>query len=155
MLSQTAEYALRAMVALGQDSGKPRTAESLSDSIQVPVPYLHKILRDLSKARLLNISRGRHGGFTLARSPEKMPLLEIIDAIAPLVPLDRCPLRLQKHEHQLCPLHTHISQAIQSLRTQFQNTTIADLLRADPAQPPLCQNAPAAKGVGQPPTFSV
>ena len=45
MISQTAEYALRAMVCLGTASKQPRTAQDISDESKVPVSYLSKILR--------------------------------------------------------------------------------------------------------------
>lgn len=143
MISQTAEYALRAMVALAEHPTEPRTAEALSDSIMVPVPYLHKILRELAHSKLLRISRGRHGGFTLARRPEELSLLEIIDAIAPIQRMDHCPAGLLGHDKRLCPLHKQLDDAIQSIRVQFQNTSIADLLRRGSDRPPLCKPADA------------
>lgn len=129
MISNTAEYALRAAVELAQKPDLPVTTEVLATATKVPVPYLYKILRTLAKAHLLKINRGRHGGFMLARPPAEIHLLEIVDAINPITRIDHCPLGLRKHSHELCPLHKRLDLAIQSIQEQFRNTSLADLMR--------------------------
>ena len=66
MISQTAEYALRAAVhlAANPDSG-PAAAKDIADAVQVPVGYLQKVLRMLCRHDLLIASRGATGGFVL------------------------------------------------------------------------------------------
>lgn len=69
MISQTTEYALRAIVYLGVDRGAAKTTAEISDGIKAPVAYLSKIMMGLTRAHLVGSQRGLHGGFILAREP--------------------------------------------------------------------------------------
>lgn len=80
MLSQTAEYALRAMACLAM-CGTVMTAPALAEQARIPATYLSKVLRMLSVAKLVRGRRGIGGGYELAKSPENISLLQIIDAI--------------------------------------------------------------------------
>ena len=65
MISQTAEYALRAIVYLaGQEL--PQTTQQIAATTRVPAGYLSKVLQALARGGLVHSQRGLHGGFTLA-----------------------------------------------------------------------------------------
>ncbi|MGH7487935.1 MAG: RrF2 family transcriptional regulator, partial [bacterium] len=81
MLSQTAEYALRAMVTLAQDEDTPLTAQEIARLARVPLDYLSKVLNLLSRAGLVKAQRGRYGGFHAAKSAGQMTVLEIVNAV--------------------------------------------------------------------------
>jgi len=76
MLSQTAEYALRAMAWIATNGdGQIVRAHDLSDAVDVPAHYLAKILRRLVVAELLVSHKGPGGGFGLARPPAEIRFL--------------------------------------------------------------------------------
>jgi Rrf2 family protein len=56
-------------------------AVHISQTTGVPVEYLRKVLQRLTRARLIASERGRGGGFRLARAPERITLLHIVEAI--------------------------------------------------------------------------
>jgi len=63
MLSQTAEYALRAVLFLAdRPNGQPVRVEEIGGVLGMPSAYLSKILNTLVRARILTSLRGRHGG---------------------------------------------------------------------------------------------
>ncbi len=80
MLSQTAEYALRAMACLAM-CGSVMTAPALAAQARIPTTYLSKVLRMLSVAKLVRGRRGIGGGYELAKSAKDISLLQVIDAI--------------------------------------------------------------------------
>ena len=80
MLSQTAEYALRAMACLAM-RGTVMTAPALAEQAKIPATYLSKVLRMLSVAKLVRGRRGIGGGYELAKAPSDISLLHVIDAI--------------------------------------------------------------------------
>ena len=90
MVSRTAEYALRAAVLLGTAQAA-QSAVAIAKFTQVPTSYLSKILRALGRAGLVTGRRGPQGGFTLTREPKEITILEIVRAVDPARPLDRCP----------------------------------------------------------------
>lgn len=129
MMTQTGEYSLRAGVFLAQrEAGKPATAAEISASTQVPVGYLQKILRQLSKRGMLTAQRGSGGGFELAKPASEITVFDILAATdnAP-VGIDRCPLGLQGHT-SLCPLHKLLDDAIQHISAVFRKTSLDDLV---------------------------
>src|SRR5438270_2741518 len=97
MLSQTAEYALRAMVALATRRGQARTAHDLAEAARVPLDYLSKVLNSLVRAGLISGQRGRGGGFQSVRSPGEITVLQVVSAVDPLRRFRTCPLGLEAH----------------------------------------------------------
>ena len=67
MLPKTAEYALRAAVWLGRDPDQTQSADHLAERTQVPRRYLHKVLQDLVRAKIVRSQSGPGGGYALAR----------------------------------------------------------------------------------------
>ena len=70
MISQTVEYALRAVVYLADQGEAARTTQQIAEATRVPPAYLSKVMQGLSRGKLVHSQRGLHGGFTLAREPK-------------------------------------------------------------------------------------
>lgn len=136
MISQTAEYALRAIVYLA-DQNAPRTTAQIAEITQVPSGYLAKIMQSLGRTKLVNAQRGLNGGFTLARPSNELTVLEVINAIDPVRRFHECPLGL--HGINLCPLHRRLDDAARAVEDTFGDTTIANLLDAPRHRKPLCR----------------
>src|SRR5688572_33179591 len=81
MFSQTAEYALRAIVVLAYDPAKPYTAQDIAAQSMVPQDYLMKVLQALAKEGFVTAQRGRGGGFVLRRQPSEISVLDVINAV--------------------------------------------------------------------------
>ncbi len=139
MISQTAEYALRAIVFLADQGGKPRTTAQIADATQIPAGYLAKVMQSLSRVRLVNSQRGLNGGFTLAKDSSELSMLEIINAVDPIRRFDECPLGVPTHGCNLCPLHQQLEDAAQVLEDRFSSTSMADLLDVPGPNKPLCR----------------
>jgi Rrf2 family protein len=138
MLSQTAEYALRAIVYLASDPDTPQTARQIAEVTRVPVPYLSKVLQSLSRAGLVHPQRGLHGGFTLQKPPAELTIYAVVQAVDPMQRITRCPLGIEAHGRNLCPLHQRIDDALAQVERSFRETTVAELLDAPTASRPLC-----------------
>jgi Rrf2 family nitric oxide-sensitive transcriptional repressor len=144
MLSQTAEYALRAIVFLADHHGEANTTETIAETTKVPVGYLAKILQGLARAGLVLSQRGLHGGFTLLRSPNDLSMYDVMQAVDPITRITKCPLDLPDHGPNLCPLHRRLDNAMLAIETAFRKTTIAQLLAEPTGSRPLC-NFPRLK----------
>jgi Rrf2 family nitric oxide-sensitive transcriptional repressor len=137
MLPKTAEYALRAAVWLGRDPDQTESADRLAEQTKVPRRYLHKVLQDLVRANLVRSQSGPGGGYALARSPEKITILDVVNAVAPLERIRRCPLGLPGHT-RLCPLHAELDRVYAATEKALARVTMAQLLRSTSMIVPLC-----------------
>lgn len=148
MISPTAEYALRAVVAIAQGAGKAVVTSTLVEVTKVPSGYLPKVLQMLRRAGLLVSKRGLGGGFTLARAPERISVLDVVQVVDPIKRIERCPLNISSHSTTLCPLHKRLDEAAEMVEKSFASTTIAELIAsADGDRAPLC-NPSKPLGVG-------
>ncbi len=81
-LSRTVTYALQATLQLAKaDNGVPVPSSRLAADGGMPERFLLQVLRDLVSHGVLNSTRGVDGGYVLARDPEDISLLELIEAI--------------------------------------------------------------------------
>lgn len=141
MFSQTAEYALRAVVYLASQDDEARTTQQIATATKVPTGYLSKVMQGLGRANLVQSQRGLHGGFILTRSPDELTVLDIIQAVDPIQRIKSCPLGLEGHIN-LCPLHRRLDQAMKLVEEALRKSSIAELL-AEPERSrgipiPLC-----------------
>lgn len=147
VLSLTSRYALQALVYLGAQAPEPAYAWEIAQKTGIPARYLAKIMHTLARHRLVTSVRGRGGGFRLARPPEAIVLHEVVSLFEdPSFPQD-CLLGQKFCSDQApCQAHAVWQPISERLRTFFQTTTLADLIRRSPAGPPLpaAETAPSS-----------
>jgi Rrf2 family nitric oxide-sensitive transcriptional repressor len=138
MISQTTEYALRAIVFLADKPKEAQTADAIANGTKVPVGYLAKIMQGLAKAGLVTSQRGLYGGFTLVSSPKELTIYAVVQAVDPIRRITECPLGLEGHGSNLCPLHRGLDNAMLAVETAFRKLTIHHLLNQPQSTRPLC-----------------
>lgn len=139
MLSQTVEYALRAVVHLSSVAPQPQTTDQIAATTLVPKAYLSKVLQALVRGGIVHSQRGGAGGMTLVKTPAKLSILDVVNAVEPIQRIKTCPLGLKAHGHKLCPLHRRMDNALATMEKAFAGTTLAEVL-ADPSKSkPLCE----------------
>ena len=132
MLSQTVEYALRAMVYLATTHPEPATNRDVAEACQVPADYLAKILHQIRQAGLVSAKRGKRGGYVLSDPPAQITLLAVVDSVDPIPRVLSCPRALAEHCEELCPLHRFLDDEAVRLRESLQAQTIEDLAKGTP-----------------------
>lgn len=138
VLSQTVEYALRAAIHLASEAPAARTTDQIAAATLVPRAYLSKVLQSLARAGVVQSQRGLGGGMTLAKRPEDLTILEVVNAVEPIQRIRTCPLGLAAHGIHLCPLHSRLDAALATVEQAFGASTLAEVL-ADPSPSvPLC-----------------
>ena len=128
MISQTAEYALRAISLLAEHHPAPLKTSKIAQSARVPKPYLVKVLQSLAREGIVETRRGIGGGVSLARELDELTMLDVVNAVDPIQRITRCPIGLAAHGVELCPMHSRLDAALEKIETIFRETTLAEVL---------------------------
>lgn len=139
MITQTVEYALRAVTTLAYRAGESTTTEEVAQATKVPVAYLAKILQNLARKGIIHTQRGVGGGVALAKPPAELSILDVVNAVEPILRYKTCPLGIASHGRTLCPLHTRLDKSLADLEDAFGGVTLADILNEPTASKPLCE----------------
>jgi Rrf2 family protein len=138
-LTSRSSYAIRAVIAIaraqrGEPSGSPRPVpmSHIAEEMAIPPRFLPQVMGDLVRAGFVTAQVGRRGGYIMARRPEELPLLEVIEASEGDTRGLRCVLRgVACGVDGTCEVHGLFEQARSALRDRLQAATIADVLAQD------------------------
>lgn len=105
------------------------TARELAETCRLPLPTVGKLLRMLLRSGLLNSHRGVKGGYVLSRSPELIPLTEIIAALEGPFALTQCSLDELCDLESFCPVRENQRIISQAIRSALERVKLSDLTR--------------------------
>ncbi|HRW62986.1 MAG TPA: Rrf2 family transcriptional regulator [Bacteroidales bacterium] len=136
MLSNTCKYAIRAVIylALNESENKKIGIKEISQELDIPTPFLGKILQTLAKNKLLLSTKGPNGGFRLGKAADKISLLNIIEIIDGLDLFDNCLIGLRSCSASAdtdlqCPIHHKYFPISKQLHNLFKTETIGMLAK--------------------------
>ncbi|MDA3893979.1 MAG: Rrf2 family transcriptional regulator [Salinivirgaceae bacterium] len=80
MLSNTSKYAIRAVIYLAVHATEDKRIgiKKIAEALEIPSPFLGKILQVLVRRKLLSSTKGPHGGFGVGKDPKEINLYDII-----------------------------------------------------------------------------
>lgn len=153
-LSKKGEYALRALLDLAMAHGLDRALvplSALAEAQKMPATFLEQILIELRQAGILTSTRGKYGGYSLARPADDIMIGEIVRLIdGPLAPIgcvshtsyERCACPDEEH----CGLRlimTDVRNAIANVLDRYSLAHLAEVtlqkLKRDGLMPPVVQ----------------
>jgi len=136
MLSATCKYGIRAVIFIASKSDQKINTglKEITEKLNIPQPYLAKILQILARKKILHSSKGPHGGFYLMIPASKLTLMDVIDAIDGRNFFDSCYVtgercNFDKPDNGLCVLHNDLRQEKVRLEKFFSSKTIESLVR--------------------------
>ena len=102
----------------------------MATRLEIPMPFLWKILRKLSEKKLVRSFKGVSGGYELARPASAITVSEVLAAGRGADQIGRCVLGLEMcDDRDPCPLHSQWKNLRKQIEARFQATTLADLVR--------------------------
>ena len=136
MLSNSCRYGIRAVIYLaGREKGRSITGiKKISEDLDLPTPFLAKILQQLAKHKILNSVKGPHGGFSLLKNPAEITLFDLVRIIDGEEVLTNCLIhsgscKSVDNEKKKCPVHDDYAAVRNLLIDFFQKNNIADIVR--------------------------
>ncbi len=132
-ITRQADYALRAMLYLAKLEPNQKAATSqIAEEQKIPPSFLAKIISQLSIAGLIHTSRGAHGGVSLARKPEAVSLLEVVESIDGPISLNECTLDPDVCVFsETCPIHEVWCETLKELVRKLSEKTFDKLIERE------------------------
>jgi Rrf2 family protein len=134
ILSNTCKYAIRAAIylALNEKEHEKIGIKKIASDLDIPTPFLGKILQNLVRHKIMTSTKGPHGGFGLAKDPHEITLLEIIKVIDGMDLFTECLIGLKScreygHDVVPCPIHDQFRPISNQLYELFKDETIGKL----------------------------
>jgi Rrf2 family protein len=131
MLTRAADYAARVMIHLATLPPGTRVQRTvLAEANDVPDSFLSKVLQGLVRARLVASRPGVNGGFELVSDPEKVTLLDIVEAIDGQISLNICVSPSERCDRQPgCAAHPVWAEAQEAVIRVLKSANLAKLAK--------------------------
>jgi len=131
-ISTKGRYGLRILIDLAMhDPGKPRMLRDIAESQQISEKYISRLVIDLRRAKLVRSVRGVNGGFHLAKRPDEITLLEVLETMEGPLSVVECVRSPEKCKREnLCPARNIWTQLNDGIRELTRNITLDDILNA-------------------------
>ena len=129
-ITKLTDYAIVILTHCADEEHAQHTTKDLADRSRLPLPTVGKVLKTLARSGLVVASRGKYGGYSLAKPPAQISIAEIIEAVeGPLAitecseaPAGRCEIE------SCCPVRANWQKISAIVRRALQNVSL-DVLR--------------------------
>jgi Rrf2 family cysteine metabolism transcriptional repressor len=121
-VTSKSRYAVVAMAELARSGERPVPIAQIAERREMPVQFLEQLFSTLRRDGLLLSQRGVRGGYTLARPPEEITVLEVVQALD------------GKVGQEADEAGGIWREGVEALRGVFTSTTIADIARREAAE---------------------
>ena len=126
-VSAATELAIRGLTELAMRFGQgPITLDTICAGRDLPKQYLTKIFASLTRAGLIRPVRGKKGGYMLARDPEQVNLLEVVEAVQGPLWVNLCTHEPPQCDQDDCPLRPVWREIQEHVRDKLASVTLAD-----------------------------
>lgn len=132
-LGRRGDYSVRAMLVLARAFGDGRRkARQIAKTMDIPERYLPQIMAPLVRQHFVLATAGPDGGYELARSPDSITLLDVIEAAEGPLVREQCLLQGGPCDwEQVCPVHDVWASAHDALGHELRVTTFKQLAEND------------------------
>src|SRR5262252_6314575 len=128
-ITKLTDYAIVILTHVADEESSQQTARDLADRSRLPLPTVGKVLKTLAKAGLLVASRGKKGGYSLAKPSSEISVAEIIEAIEGPLALTECSESAGACElMSSCPVKANWQKISAIVRKALMNVSL-DVLR--------------------------
>ena len=130
IIRRKTDYALRCLAIMAELGPRQRVSvRQLAEQEEIPEDLLHKVMQTLGRAKLVRATRGRTGGFRLAKPSDKITVLRVLEALQGPFAINRCFLSTDRCiRKENCWLRDKLVQHQEELIGFFGSVTIANLI---------------------------
>lgn len=129
-LKTTTDYAIRTLIYLAEKGGISSSTE-VADRMRIPHKYLINTAKYMKNAGLICTHNGSNGGYSLAKNPEDITLLDIVNVMEGTMKISRCieaDMHCSRFAAATCPLRTFYLELQSEMEDHLRSTSIGSLL---------------------------
>lgn len=130
-ITREGDYGIRSVLYLArQPFKKVSFVNEISEDYKIPRSFLAKILQKLVKAKIVRSYRGVKGGFSLAKQPREISVLEVLEAVEGKLYVNVCLMDKKKcgfSKH--CPVHNVWNTVQTRVVDALKKSTFEDLAK--------------------------
>ena len=127
-MSKLTDYSILILAFLANGGSRFHSASDVAENTGLALPTVSKLLKALTRARLVRSHRGSHGGYTLAHSAEEITAADVVDALEGPLAITECSSNDSHCELQpVCKVGGALQQLNQGIHTVLENITLAQL----------------------------
>ena len=128
LITRDTDYAMRALCYIDRQKKRVVSVRDLSRELDIPRPFLRKLLQRLTRERIVSSYKGRQGGFTLAIPAQKVCLADLIEIFQGNTRLNECLLKDKPCPRiSRCPLSAALGAIERDVVAKLKALTIASL----------------------------
>ncbi len=136
-ISKLTDYAIMVMVELSGAQGEVLSAQALAERSKLELPTVSKLLKLLTKSKLVRSFRGANGGYCVERAAEEISVAEIIAAIEGPIAMTECsvdPGVCQQEDS--CNLRSNWQRISTAVAEAMAQVSLAEMARPTAARKP-------------------
>lgn len=132
LINRDTDYAIRALCYLAKRTKEIVSVSELVKKLNIPRPFLRKILQILNKNRLLTSYKGAGGGFSLAKPAEKIFLPDLVKIFQGELKLNECIFKKRICPSvKICPLKEKLDTIELYVVKELKSINLASLLKKE------------------------
>lgn len=132
----TSDYAVRTVLYLAMNQGRPCSASKLESEMGIPAQYLHKATKKLKQEHIIGTVKGKYGGYILKKKTDEISLYDILYLAEPTLKINAC---LEDGECsagrvKVCSVRKVLHQLNRQMEEELKRIKIGDLLGKEEIQ---------------------
>ncbi|MDI6801779.1 MAG: Rrf2 family transcriptional regulator [Thermodesulfovibrionales bacterium] len=129
-ITRETDYAVRCILHLSESPEEIKMVDGIAKTRLIPKSFLSKILQKLTKSGIVKSYRGVKGGFKLARKPEEISLLDVVEAIDGPVAINRCAVDKRLCDlSSMCVVHPIWVELRKDVENRLKNCNFSELIK--------------------------
>lgn len=130
LITRNTDYAVRALCCITEQKEDIVSVDQIVKYLEMPRPFLRKILQILNKEGLLDSHKGKGGGFALALPPEKISLIDVMKIFQGTIKLNECKFKKSDCPHiKDCLLKKKIDEIEEEVILKLKAITMASVIK--------------------------
>jgi len=126
-ITRETDYGIVLTAFMATREQQPFSAATLAKERRLPLPMVSKILKSLARAGVLTSQRGAKGGYLLARSPDRISVADIVDALEGPIAITECSADSSPDCLSHCSVSGHWHRINRVVREALDNITLRQM----------------------------